>query len=62
MPYNSKLFVLKIITWNSNCFPRIIISYLNQPECKQSLSNRNNCLKSNNFVFNKNTRCHIVVY
>ena len=28
MPYNCKLFVLRIVTWSYNCLLRIIISYL----------------------------------
>ena len=37
MPYNCKLFVLRIITWSYNCLQRIIIiiSYLKPYDCVQ---------------------------
>ena len=36
MPYNYILFVLKRITWNSNCLLRIIVIYLKPYNCVQT--------------------------
>ena len=52
MPYNCKLFVLKIITWSYNCLLRII-SYFKLYNCVQTglLLNRNNYLKLYNYYY-----------
>ena len=50
---NCKLFVLRIVTWSSNCLLRFIISYLKPCDCanKWLLLNRNNYLKSYNYKY-----------
>ena len=48
LPYNCKLFVLRIVTWSSNCLLRIIIiiiSYLKPFNCVQIICIKNSYLK-----------------
>ena len=46
LPYNCKLFVLRIVTSNFNCLLRIIIiSYLKPYNCVQIICIKNNYLK-----------------
>ena len=37
MPYNSKLFLLRIVTWSFNCIQRIIFGYLEPYNCVKTI-------------------------